>query len=283
MNSKGLWWVVAAVLSGLFQVPALAAEGTGEGFSVTVGAKVWVNEWSSWGTPTTLDGQGVVVPIDSSTKVSLIPVVNLRFRDFYASFSTLLNTSYTLSGAPVCGQATGSCRQEDSIDASRKEFDANLGYYVLPGLGVSVGFKSLSQGFAGLQVAGVQVRRGESLRWTGPTIGATLTTPIQGGFAGYGAVGIGFFKVSLPADPNAPPLNGDLNANYAVGEIGLAYGAGGIPTIAVGSTAFTLGYRFQAVTTKDYKVSAGGSTNANGSTDLRDVTQGPALGFLLRF
>src|ERR1700758_23980 len=97
MNSKGLWRVVAAVLSGLFQVPALAAEGTGEGFSVTVGAKVWVNEWSSWATPT-IGGQGEVVPVDSSTKVSLIPVVNLRFRDFYASFSTLLSTNYTLSG-----------------------------------------------------------------------------------------------------------------------------------------------------------------------------------------
>src|ERR1700724_1787584 len=97
MNSKDLWRVTAAVLSGLFQVPALAAEGTGEDFSVTGGAKVWVKDWSSWYTPT-IGGQGEVVPIDSSTKVSVIPVVNLRFRDFYASFSTLLNTSYTLSG-----------------------------------------------------------------------------------------------------------------------------------------------------------------------------------------
>jgi hypothetical protein len=120
-------------------------------------------------------------------------------------------------------------------------------------------------------------------RWTGPTIGATLTAPIQGGFAGYGAVGAGFFKMSLPAgDPNSP-VNGDLNAIYTVGEIGLAYGAAGIPTIAVTSTAFTLGYRFQAVRTKDYKVRAATGTSVNGSTDVSDVTQGPALGFLLRF
>jgi hypothetical protein len=260
MNSKGLWRMAAVVLSGLFQVPALAAEGTGEGFSVTVGTKVWVNEWSSWYTPT-IGGQAEVVPIDSSTKVSLIPVVSLRFRDFYASFSTLLNTSYTLSGQAL-----------NSIDASRKEFDANLGYYVLPGLGVSLGFKSLSQGFGGADY-----------RWTGPTIGATLTAPIQGGFAGYGAVGIGFFKMSLPAADVNSSVNGDLNANYAIGEIGLAYGAAGIPTIAVTSTAFTLGYRLQAVRTKDYKVRAATGTSVNGSTDLSDVTQGPALGFLLRF
>jgi hypothetical protein len=260
MNSKGLWRVAAAVLPGLFQVPALAAEGAGEGFSVTVGAKVWVNEWSSWATPT-IGGQGEVVPVDSSTKVSVIPVVNLRFRDFYASFSTLLNTSYTLSGQAL-----------NSIDASRKEFDANLGYYVLPGLGVSLGYKSLSQVFGGA-----------SYRWTGPTIGATLTAPIQGGFAGYGALGVGFFKMSLPAADVNSSVNGDLNANYAIGEIGLAYGAAGIPTIAVTSTAFTLGYRFQAVRTKEYKVRAATGTSVNGSTDLSDVTQGPALGFLLRF
>ena len=272
MNSKGLWQglrrVAAAVLSGLlFQVPAVAAEGTSEGFSVTVGAKVWVNEWSSWATPT-IGGQGEVVPVDSSTKVSLIPVVNLRFRDFYASFSTLLNTTYTLSGQGpnLFGQGL------NAIDGSRKEFDANLGYYVLPGLGVSVGYKSLSQGFGG-----------EDFRWTGPTIGATLTAPIQGGFAGYGALGVGFLKMDLPAaDPNSP-VNGTLNADYAIGEIGLAYGAGGIPPVAVTSTAFTLGYRFQSVSTKDYKVRPGTGTTVNGSTDLHDVTQGPAIGVLLRF
>jgi len=260
MNSKGLWWVAVAVLSGLFQVPALAAEGTGEGFSVTVGTKVWVNEWSSWYTPT-IGGQAEVVPIDSSTKVSLIPVVSLRFRDFYASFSTLVDTSYTLSGQAL-----------NSIDASRKEFDANLGYYVLPGLGVSLGFKSLSQAFGSA-----------SYRWSGPTIGATLTAPIQGGFAGYGALGIGFFKMNLPAADLNSSVNGGLNANYTIGEIGFAYGAAGIPTIAVTSTAFTLGYRFQSVNTKDYKVRPATGTSVNGSTDLRDVTQGPALGFLLRF
>ena len=260
MTSKGLWPVAAAVLSGLFQVPALAAEGTGEGFSVTVGAKVWVNEWSGWNNPT-IGGQGEVVPIDSSTKVSLIPVVNLRFRDFYASFSTLVSTSYTLSGQAL-----------NSIDASRKEFDANVGYYVLPGLGVSLGYKSLSQGFP----VG-------DYHWTGPTVGATLTAPIQGGLAGYGAVGAGFFKLNLPAgDPNSS-VNSSLNAIYTIGEIGLAYGAAGIPTIAVTSTAFTLGYRFQAVRTKEYKVCATTCTSVNGSTDLSDVTQGPALGFLLRF
>jgi hypothetical protein len=260
MNSKGLWLVAAAVLSGSFQVPALAAEDAGEGFSVTVGTKVWVNEWSSWYT-STIGGQGVVVPIDSSTKVSLIPVVNLRFRDFYASFSTLLHTSYTLSGQAL-----------NSIDASRKEFDANLGYYVLPGLGVSLGYKSLSQTFGGA-----------NYRWTGPTIGATLTAPIQGGFAGYSALGIGYFRMNLPsADLNAP-VNGGLNAYYGVGELGLAYATAGISTIAVTSTAFTLGYRFQSVSTKDYKVRPATATSAIESTDVRDVTQGPALGVLLRF
>jgi len=260
MNSKGLWRVAAAVLSGLFQVSALAAEGTDEGFSVTVGTKVWVNEWSSWYTPT-IGGQAEVVPIDSSTKVSLIPVVSLRFRDFYASFSTLLNTSYTLSG-----------QAQNSIDASRKEFDANVGYYVLPGVGVSLGFKSLSQTFGA-----------SNYRWRGPTIGASATVPIRGGTAAYGALGVGFFTMDLPAgDPNSP-VNSGLNANYTIGEIGLAYATTGIATIAVTSTAFTLGYRFQSVATKDYKVRASAGTSVIGSTDVHDVTQGPALGVLLRF
>src|SRR5258706_7064643 len=227
MNSKGLWRVAAAVLSGLVQVPALAAEGTGEGFSVTVGTKVWVNEWSSWYTPT-IGGQAEVVPIDSSTKVSLIPVVSLRLRDFYASFSTLLTTSYTLSE-----------QAENSIDASRKEFDANVGYYVLPGVGVSLGFKSLSQAFGGA-----------NYRWRGPTVGASVTAPIRGGVAAYVSVGVGFFTMDLPAaDPN-PPVNSGLNANYAIGEIGVAHPTTGISTVPVTSAPFPPGYRFPAVPTK---------------------------------
>jgi hypothetical protein len=193
--------------------------------------------------------------------VSLIPVVSLRFRDFYASFSTLLNTSYTLSG-----------QAQNSIDASRKEFDANVGYYVLPGLGVSVGYKSLSQAFAGADY-----------RWSGPTIGASATAPIRGGIAAYGALGVGFFTMDLPAADANSPVNSSLHADYAIGEVGLAYATTGIPTIAVTSTALTLGYRFQSVATKDYKVRAGTGTSVTGSTDLHDVTQGPAIGFLLRF
>jgi hypothetical protein len=260
MNSKGLWRVAAAVLSGLFQVSALAAEGSDEGFSVTVGTKVWLNEWSSWYSPT-IGGQAEVLPIDSSTKVSPIPVVNLRFRDFYASFSTLLKTSYTLSG-----------QAQNSIDAARKEFDANVGYYVLPGLGVSLGFKSLSQNFGGA-----------NYRWSGPTIGTSVTAPIREGIAAYGALGVGFFKMDLPAADQNSPVNSSLTANYTIGEIGLAYATAGIPAIAVTSTAFTLGYRFQSVATKDYKVRAGTGTSVIGSTDVHDVTQGPALGVLVRF
>ncbi len=78
-------------------------------------------------------------------------------------------------------------------------------------------------------------------------------------------------------------MNSGLNANYTIGEIGLAYATAGIATIAVTSTAFTLGYRFQSVATKDYKVRAATGTSVIGSTDVHDVTQGPALGVLLRF
>jgi hypothetical protein len=87
--------------------------------------------------------------------------------------------------------------------------------------------------------------------------------------------------MNLPAADLNSPVNGGLNANYAIGEVGLAYGAAGLPTIAVTSSAFTLGYRFQSVSTKDNKVRAPTGTSVIGSTDLCDVTQGPAPGALL--
>jgi hypothetical protein len=89
--------------------------------------------------------------------------------------------------------------------------------------------------------------------------------------------------MDLPAADANSPVNSGLNANYTIGEIGLAYATTGIATIAVTSTALTLGYRFQSVATKDYKVRAGTGTSVIGSTDLHDVTQGPALGVLLIF
>ncbi|SRR6266566_4528783 len=67
----------------------------------------------------TIGGQADVVPIDSSTKVSLIPVVNLRFRDFYASFSTLLDTSYTLSGQAL----NSTCRQDSQLHSAQAQHE----------------------------------------------------------------------------------------------------------------------------------------------------------------
>lgn len=234
---------------------------------VTAALKTWITSWTSWGVAQTqYNGSSyeTITPLNSDTAASWIPQLSLRYNRWLVSTSYMTSTHFVLSSAQPAGPLK-------SLGETRREVDGNVGYYVVPGLAVTVGYKQLDQ----------TVGEG-TLSWSGPTVGITGTLPIGNyGLAAYGTFGYGQLRLSAPqglADANGRT---GFNAAYVLGELGLAYSFQGHYTV-------TLGYRSQTVRTDGYSLSSVSIENGTppqpyATTELKDLTQGPALGFAASF
>jgi hypothetical protein len=247
-----------------------AALADGESPILTVGAKAWVNTWTSWG----LDQKSynnasnqVVIPINSGTQASWIPTVSVGYGKWVVAASYMIDTRYLLVGAEPAGPLTG-------VSATRTETDASLGYALLPGLALTAGYKELKQEY------------GDTYKWSGPVVGLNASVPMPTpGLNLYGTFGYGFFTVDLPADAPDASKHTSLDATYIVSEFGISY--------AIGRTAsgrrpvtLTAGYRTQTVKTRNYGLAVTSDANVQSqytTTDLRDITQGFTLGIRASF
>jgi hypothetical protein len=233
---------------GALAVLALAttAQAQDSSPSIVFGVKTWNSQWTTF-----VAREGGVIQEPANNKLIALPQVGVRWRNFVASISGMAETDY----AHGEGAELKTC--------SRQEQDANLGYYVLPGLVATVGYKRFRQNFPGGDVYDVR----------GPTLGLSATTHIAGALSTYGALGIGRMKTSLP-DKN--------NADYHLTEVGLAYAvpAGGL----LRAVSITGGYRMQVITARNLLLqhTMGGSTTTH-RMDGRDITQGFTLGVVASF
>jgi len=224
----------AALLLGF----AAAAQAQDTGLGVAVGVKAWSTQWTTFSYATDGAGDQVLTQVAAKDKVVLVPLLSVRWRDFVASLSGYRPTDY---------------RFLDGSTNSRKEFDANVGYFVTPGVAVTLGYKRVGQKGAT-----------DNYELGGPVIGLSATAPISGPLALYGAFGLGRLK-----DTSASTVKFD--ADYRLSEVGLAYNIGldNLPK----SLSFTLGYRTQVLSSKE----------ALGSQDGRDLTQGLTIGLVATF
>jgi hypothetical protein len=231
--------------------PALAADD--DSLSVTVGVKAWASTWDTWRPQNVFFSTGPIQvgeQVDSNTRIAVTPSLSLKYGNFLLSASYLAPETYPLTGA----------LDTTSLSGRRKELDVNGGYFVLPGLAFTLGYKEIDQDYGA----------GE-LKWTGPTVGAAASAPLGSNFAMYGTFAYGPLKLKTPA--GAADFNGNtsFNATYTVGEVGLAY------AFSVGqilkSMRFTVGYRAQLLSTRDYALA-----NRNPTPTEHDYTQGPTIG-----
>lgn len=247
---------------------AMAASSHAQDLQGTVGLKTWFTSWTSWGlAQNPYNGQSyqTVSPLNSDTEASFIPQVSLRYGRWLLSTSYMTSTHFTLSSAQPAGPL-------QSLGENRREVDANVGYFVMPGLAVTAGYKQLDQSIGG-----------GTLTWGGPTLGLAGTVPIGSyGLAAYGSFGFGWLHLTVP--PNLTDAAGDsgFNASYLLAELGLAYSFGGRFTV-------TLGYRSQTVRTDGYQLGAVSLATSNApnvpyaTTELKDITQGLTLGLTASF
>lgn len=163
----------------------------------------------------------------SSTRAAPIPFLGVRYGNFIGSVSYLTRTAYGFNGLPN--------------DIRREEFDATLGYYVIPQLALSVGYKT------------AKVDRISTLVSGGSTtdvylVGASSSVPLEGSgrLSLYGnvAYGVGKSRADIP-DSNK------VDVSYRIGEVGLSYRLFSAPQGALKHLNLSFGYRAQVATLKN--------------------------------
>lgn len=240
MNKNGL--VVLALLSA---GSALAQESD---FSVSVGARAWLTEWTTFSYFTQpVNGVAVnraLTQVSANRKLVLVPLLSVRYGDFFGSVSAFPTTHFTFA---------------DGDSGTRQEFDANAGYTVMPGLSLTLGYKKLSQ-------------RGGIFRYepAGPVAGVSAFAPLGGALSLYGALGVGRLKTPDKAD-TASVKYVKFKADYRLTEVGLAY--------TINAQQWPRRWTLSA----GYRIQVMGSKQAFQNQDGRDTTQGWTLGAIATF
>lgn len=214
-----------------------AASAQESDLSVSVGLRAWRTDWTtfSYYAPDGVNNEALT-QISAKEKVAALPGISVRYGRFLATLGALASTRFTF---------------DDGSTAKRSEWDASVGYSILPGLTATLGYKRVSQS------DGTNVYRP-----AGPVLGLGASAPIGEGLSLYGSVGLG--RLKTPAGDAI-----DFKANYTLTEVGLSY------ALNADHPRWTLtgGYRMQVLRSKE----------AFGQQDGRDTTQGFTLGMLVTF
>jgi len=233
------WFVVLALCS------AHTAFAQKTDFNVTVGARAWYTEWTTFSYLVDPDTEENLALTQNSAneQLAVIPVISARYGKFMASISGIPSTNFSFN---------------DGTKGSREEFDINVGYFVMRGVAVTLGYKKVEQS-------------GGTLRYrpSGPVLGVNAIAPIQGSWSLYGNLAIGDLKT-----PSGDVV--DFAMAYRLAEVGLAYTLEGKSKPK--HWTFIAGYRMQVMNSKDAFV-----TLTDTAQDGLDTTQGFSLGVLATF
>jgi len=262
-NSKKLAGAVSLAL-GLGAGSALAQQ---KDLTFTVGLKAWGNTWETGQVNTGFVGGGSNSnSFTSGTKWSTIPSVAVKYKDFFISGSQFTNTSYSfppqtsLGFAPAAAAATPNTQ---TTVADRKEMDFNIGWYFVPQVAVTLGYKEVKQKYT----SRFSPAAFTAFNSTGTTTNKAFTAGIQGsapignsGFFLYGngasSLGNGM-KATFSGFGCTAGTCPDNKGWYASSELGFGY------ALPVGVT-LTLGYKYQVIDLA--------ATNTN--QRARDITTG---------
>ena len=214
---------------------------------------------------------GVVFASDSiRTGTELTPILlgSVRYKNFYVSASHFLDTDYDAK------------LQQSGVTVginNRNESDLNIGYYVLPSLSLSIGYKETKYG-SDLGAA----------KYSGPIVGISGFGVLGSGFGLYGSFAYGAVKLDASGAPE-----GGKRFSYVNYEGGLAYSfdfreRGGF----LNALTLTLGYRYQNIESKNawpsqLVVDSGGGVlvplGPPSSVHVSNTSQGPVLGLIISF
>lgn len=235
--------VLVALAASVYGIPTVASAN--DSFSVSLGLKTWFNKWSSPASSTPSSGTPSFRSIQSSSETDVIPQLTSRYGNWFASGSYLLPLNFHFSDSL------------SSFSAKRSEWDLNVGYFVLPGLAVSLGKKYVELDYSD-----------PSAKWEmdGFTLGLSASAPIADRVGLYGNFAAGL-------DSKFDQAANSYDNDYYLVEVGLSYS---IPNLAgAKNVSLTGGYRQQIIRLNDPIQPFVG--------EAKDETRGLSLGLVASF
>lgn len=223
----------------------------------TIGVRVWNASWAT-ALPTVYSGISPVSQpaigesldgVDGKRKTTALPILSMRKDRFLVSGSyARYSTDFYAANTSIIGSSGFNVMTSRSDRVIRKESDLTAGYFVVPNIAVSLGFKyatedrTITLGLGG----GPTPLLDNTVRVI--LLGASAGFPIQGGlsFSGQLAYGPGRTKTRL-ADHAIPDFTN--NSRYQISEIGLNYSLG-VSNAYFRDASIGLAYRSQLVRTK---------------------------------
>jgi len=288
MKKKLSLCLAASMASTLLYLPCVQAQTTGGDnqqqdnifksgeLSVQAGVRVWGNDWDIpvfQIVPIVLNnGQGAaqlqVTNRRSDFKFAPIPVAGVRYGRVAANLTYMAPTHYD---AGVEGLSS----------VRREEFDASLGYSILPPAD-SVLLATVSYKYA--KIGPTSPNFDNTATVNAVLFGLSGSAPLTGNLRLIGsfAIGPGRQRTTTPAG------EAKNNSVYQVVEVGIAYPLISGSSGPLRSLSLTLTYRAQIYRIKgiDFPTTTLPPQNQLISTESRDVTsttQGPVLGLIASF
>lgn len=222
--------------------PSLPGETVGTvattegGVAILAGVRTWASRWDVPIITRTLDPVSMTIhehyqPALSDTKFVPMPVLGIRYGNWLASATYFPETSYDTNGALA-------------KSVKRKEYDLNVGYYILPSLAISLGYK-------GANIDRASDIDGSAYKIKAILVGLSGSAPIADKLSVYGniAYGLGQEKTEFPLANGKSKFDG----NYIISEFGLSY-----QLVRASSSEFlkgvvlSAGYRAQTVTINSF-------------------------------
>jgi len=243
----------------------------------TIGAKVWNASWLSY-LPAAYAGFGangqpalgdVVNATEGSRSTSVLPLVGVRYGKFIASGSYGRFTSdFNLLNSPVA-TPSGTLLTSRSDHFVRKESDLTLGYFVLPQVALTLGYKHAKERRDSRTGLSPQRAPLSDTRANGVLLGAVASFPIQGALNFYAQGGYGPARLKTRSLDNSFAQI-DAHGRYLIGEFGLNYPFL-IDKAGLRAASAAIGYRSQTVKTRSSGIIY------REDRDLRDVRDGLVL------
>jgi hypothetical protein len=244
---------------------------------LSLGLKLWNASWLSYlpANYVAAGPNGQVVPADvinsveGGRRTSALPQLGVRYGKLFASASYGRFTSdFAVLNSPIATQA-GTQVTSRTDHFVRRESDLTLGYFVLPQVALTVGYKYAIESRDVRAPSSAPSQPLLENRARGALAGIVGNFPVQGELSAYVQAGYGPARISTRSAGNSiAPI--DAHGSYLISEIGLSYPLL-INQYGVRAAAAAIGYRSQTVKTESYGIIY------HENRRLRDVRDGLVL------
>ncbi len=266
--------VLATLACLAYSTVTFAQEAADSRASYTIGVRAWNAAWST-ALPTAYTGvspDGAPALAESLDNVhgkrrtEAFPSIAVRKDKFVISASyARFSSDFYAANTSIIGPNGMNVVTSRSDHLDRKESDITAGYFIVPNVALSVGFKYGDEGRTATLGLGGAPRPVVDNTVRSLLFGAAAAFPIQGNLLFTGQIAYGPARVKTQYADNLIPTTTN-SGRYLISEIGVAY-ALGVKNAYFRSASIGLGYRTQVLKTKASGPSGLGGRNYRDERD----------------